>query len=68
MGGLDLIANVAGRQQTVSDLADISSDSFDETLKTNVYAMFWIIQEALPHLPAGATIVTSRMPRSRARR
>jgi NAD(P)-dependent dehydrogenase (short-subunit alcohol dehydrogenase family) len=59
LGGIDLIANVAGRQQAVEDLADISSTSFDETLKTNVYAMFWIIQEALPHLPPGATIINT---------
>ena len=59
MGGLDLIANVAGKQQTQEKLADITSEQFDETFKTNVYALFWIVQEALPHLPAGSSIINT---------
>ena len=59
LGGLDLIANVAGKQQTQQSLADITSEQFDETFKTNVYAMFWIIQEALPHLPPGSSIINT---------
>ena len=59
LGGLDLIANIAGRQQFVKDLADLTSESFDLTFKTNVYAMFWIIQEALPHLPPGSSIINT---------
>ncbi len=59
LGGLDLIANVAGKQQFVEDLADVSSEQFDQTFKTNVYALFWIIQEALPHLPAGSSIINT---------
>jgi NAD(P)-dependent dehydrogenase (short-subunit alcohol dehydrogenase family) len=59
LGGIDLIANVAGRQQSADDLADITSKSFDDTFKTNVYALFWIVQEALPHLPAGSTVINT---------
>jgi NAD(P)-dependent dehydrogenase (short-subunit alcohol dehydrogenase family) len=59
LGGLDLIANVAGRQQSIDDLAEITSKSFDDTFKTNVYAMFWILQEALPHLPAGSSVINT---------
>lgn len=59
LGGLDLLVNVAGYQQAVADLADLTSEQFDKTLKTNIYAMFWIIQEALPHLPAGASIINT---------
>ena len=50
---------VAGKQQAVEDIADITSEQFDQTYKTNVYAMFWMIQEALPHLPAGSSIITT---------
>ncbi len=50
---------VAGKQQWVDDLADLTSEQFDATFKTNVYSVFWMVQEALPHLPAGATIVTT---------
>ncbi len=59
LGGIDLIANIAGRQQFVEDLADLTSESFDLTFKTNVYAMFWIIQEALPYLPPGSSIINT---------
>ena len=59
LGGLDLIANVAGKQQNQPTLADITSEQFDETFKTNVYALFWITQEALPHLPAGSSIINT---------
>jgi NAD(P)-dependent dehydrogenase (short-subunit alcohol dehydrogenase family) len=59
LGGLDVVANIAGRQQFVEDLADLTSESFDLTFRTNVHAMFWIVQEALPHLPRGASIINT---------
>ncbi|PFG34609.1 SDR family oxidoreductase [Sanguibacter antarcticus] len=59
LGGLDILANIAGRQKFVDELADLTSESFDLTFKTNVHALFWIIQEALPHLPAGASIINT---------
>jgi NAD(P)-dependent dehydrogenase (short-subunit alcohol dehydrogenase family) len=59
LGGLDLLVNVAGKQQQVPDLAELSTEQFDETFKTNVYAMFWLCKAALPHLPAGANIINT---------
>lgn len=59
LGGIDLIANVAGKQVFVEDLADLTSEQFDQTFKINVYALFWIVQEALPHLPAGSSIINT---------
>jgi len=59
LGGLDVLVLVAGKQQAVEDIVDITSEQFDQTYKTNVYAMFWMIQEAVPHLPAGSTIITT---------
>jgi NAD(P)-dependent dehydrogenase (short-subunit alcohol dehydrogenase family) len=59
LGGLDVLVLVAGKQQNVDDLADLTSEQFDQTYKTNVYAMFWMIQEALPHLPAGSSIINT---------
>jgi len=59
LGGIDLLVNVAGRQQAVEDITQISSKSFDETMKTNIYAMFWITQEAVPHLPPGSSIINT---------
>ncbi len=59
LGGLDIVTNVAGKQVSVEDIADISTEQFDATLKTNVYALFWICQAAVPLLPPGSTIITT---------
>ena len=40
-----------------SSILDISSEDFDATMKTNIYAPFWIIKAALPHLKPGAVLI-----------
>ena len=57
LGGLDIIVSNAGRQQAKASILDITSEDFDATMKTNIYAPFWIIKAALPHLPAGSVII-----------
>lgn len=59
LGGLDILVNNAGKQQFRESLDEISDEQFDETFKTNVYAMFWITKAALPHLGAGSTIINT---------
>lgn len=59
LGGLDILALVAGRQHATEKIADISTEQFDETFKTNVYSLFWVVKAALPLLPAGASIITT---------
>lgn len=59
LGGLDILVNVAGKQVTQPSIADISEQQFDDTFKTNVYAMFWLCKAALPLLPPGAAIVNT---------
>jgi NAD(P)-dependent dehydrogenase (short-subunit alcohol dehydrogenase family) len=57
LGGLDIIVNNAARQQSRESVLDVSSEDFDATMKTNIYAPFWIIKAALPHLQPGAVII-----------
>jgi len=51
------VVNNAGRQQAASSILDVTAEEFDATMKTNIYAPFWIIREALPHLPPGSAII-----------
>jgi NAD(P)-dependent dehydrogenase (short-subunit alcohol dehydrogenase family) len=57
LGGLDIIVNNAGRQQSINSILDVTTEEFDATMKTNIYAPFWIIKEALPHLQPGSAII-----------
>jgi NAD(P)-dependent dehydrogenase (short-subunit alcohol dehydrogenase family) len=57
LGGLDIVVSNAARQQSRESILDVSSEDFDATMKTNVYAPFWIIKAALPHLKPGAAII-----------
>ncbi|WP_127165522.1 SDR family oxidoreductase [Xanthomonas euvesicatoria] len=59
LGGLDVLVNIAGKQTAVKDIADITTEQFDATYKTNVYAMFWLCKAAIPHLPPGASIINT---------
>jgi NAD(P)-dependent dehydrogenase (short-subunit alcohol dehydrogenase family) len=59
LGGLDILVNNAGKQVSVPSLTEITDEQFDLTYKTNVYAMFWITKEALPHLKPGAAIINT---------
>jgi NAD(P)-dependent dehydrogenase (short-subunit alcohol dehydrogenase family) len=53
------LVNNAGKQQFCEKLEDLSDEQFDETFRTNVYAMFWITKAALPHLAPGSSIINT---------
>ncbi|WPV64528.1 SDR family oxidoreductase [Chitinophaga sp. LS1] len=59
LGGLDILVSNAARQQSHESILEISSEQFDWTIKTNIYAPFWIIKAALPHLQPGAVIIAT---------
>jgi NAD(P)-dependent dehydrogenase (short-subunit alcohol dehydrogenase family) len=59
LGGLDILVSNAGRQQTHESILDISTEEFDWTMKTNIYAPFWIIKAALPSMPPGSCIIAT---------
>ncbi|MDR5883784.1 SDR family oxidoreductase [Caballeronia sp. LZ032] len=59
LGGIDILVNVAGKQTSVDSIADLSTEQFEATFRTNVFAMFWLCKAALPHMPAGAAIINT---------
>lgn len=59
LGGLDLLVNNAGRQQFNESITTLSTEDFDATFKTNVYAMFWITRAALKFIPRGGSIINT---------
>lgn len=56
-GQIDVLVNNAAHQMTVSGIADVDSELLDRTFKTNIYAMFWLVKAALPHMPEGGSII-----------
>lgn len=58
-GKLDLLVNVAGFQMTHDKIEDFTTEEFDHTFKTNVYALFWLARAALPKMKPGSAIVNT---------
>ncbi|UOQ52309.1 SDR family oxidoreductase [Hymenobacter cellulosivorans] len=57
LGGLDILVNNAARQQQRQSILELTTEDFDATMKTNIYAPFWTIKAALPHLKPGSAII-----------
>ncbi len=59
LGRLDILVNNAAHQATFEKLEDISAEEWDLTFRTNVYAMFYLCQEAVKHMQPGSTIINT---------
>ena len=59
LGGLDVLALVAGKQHATSKIAEVTTEQMRETFETNVFSLFWTVKAALPLMPPGGTIVTT---------
>lgn len=57
MRGLDILVVNAGKQVRQEEIDEVSDAQFDATMKTNVYAMFWLSKAALKLMPAGGSII-----------
>ncbi|MGI8650304.1 MAG: SDR family oxidoreductase [Rubrobacter sp.] len=57
LGHIDILVNNAAHQMTVEGVADVSTELLDRTFKTNIYAMFWLVKAAIPHMPEGGSII-----------
>ncbi|WP_378738993.1 SDR family oxidoreductase [Nocardia brasiliensis] len=58
-GKIDVLVSNAAYQMTHTNLDEISDEEFDYTFKLNVGAYFYLVKAALPHMPAGSSIIGS---------
>lgn len=58
-GKLDILINNAGEQHPQKNPEDISAEQLERTFKTNIFAMFYLTQAALPHMEEGSAIVNT---------
>jgi NAD(P)-dependent dehydrogenase (short-subunit alcohol dehydrogenase family) len=59
LGGLDVLVNNAAEQHPQEAVEDITEEQLLATFRTNVFAQFYLVQAALPHLGAGASIINT---------
>jgi NAD(P)-dependent dehydrogenase (short-subunit alcohol dehydrogenase family) len=65
LGRLDILVNNAAFQRTYEKLEDISAEEWDRHFRTNIYAMFYLSQAAVPHMKPGAVIVNTASVQSK---
>ena len=58
-GRLDVLVNNAAFQMTHESIEELSSEEFDYTFRTNIYAMFFLSKAALPHMKEGGSIINT---------
>lgn len=59
LGKLDCLVNNAGEQHDQESIAGISKAQLERTFRTNIFAFFFMVQAALPHLKKGSTIINT---------
>jgi NAD(P)-dependent dehydrogenase (short-subunit alcohol dehydrogenase family) len=59
LGGVDVLVNNAAYQMTHSSFVEMRPEEIDRVFRTNVYAMFYITQAAVPHMRPGSTIINT---------
>jgi len=58
-GRLNVLVNNAAEQHPQESIEKISEEQLERTFRTNIFAMFFMTQAALPHLRPGSTIVNT---------
>ncbi|MDN6692983.1 MAG: SDR family oxidoreductase [Enterococcus sp.] len=59
LGGLDTLVLNAAQQITQPSLAELTMEQVRDTFDVNIISMFATVKAALPHLPAGSSIITT---------
>lgn len=59
LGGLDILINNAAEQHPQEEITDITAEQLEKTFRTNIFAMFFVTQAAMPHLKKGSAIINT---------
>ena len=58
-GRVDILVNNAAHQASFEDVGEISDEEWDVTFRTNIYAMFYLVKAAVPHMKKGSAIINT---------
>lgn len=56
---LDILVNNAAVQYPQKNIKDITAEQLEKTFRTNIFAMFYLVKAALPHLKEGSAIINT---------
>jgi NAD(P)-dependent dehydrogenase (short-subunit alcohol dehydrogenase family) len=59
LGQLHVLVNNAAEQHPQDSIEKISAEQLERTFRTNIFAMFYLVKAALPHLKEGAAIINT---------
>lgn len=59
LGRLHILVNNAAEQHPQDSIADITAEQLERTFRTNIFAMFYMVKAALPHLMKGSAIINT---------
>jgi hypothetical protein len=59
LGGVDILVLNAAYQKNRDGIETIETAEFDRVFRTNLYSMMWITGALVPHLDAGASIIST---------
>lgn len=59
LGGLHILVNNAAEQHPQESIDKITAEQLERTFRTNIFAMFFMVKAAMPHLGEGATIINT---------
>ena len=58
-GHLDIVVNNAAEQHPTDSIEKITEEQLERTFRTNLFAMFFLVKAALPHLKEGSSIINT---------
>lgn len=59
LGKIDILVNNAAHQTVNKALSDVTAEQIDTSFRTNVFAMYYLVQAAVPHMKPGASIINT---------